>query len=39
MIEKRFVLTGADTTKKLWALETSREGVFALGHVGSGSIS
>jgi thioredoxin reductase (NADPH) len=35
---KGFVLTGADTSKKLRPLETSREGVFAIGDVRSGSI-
>jgi thioredoxin reductase (NADPH) len=35
---KGFVLTGADTTNKLRPLETSREGVFAVGDVRSGSI-
>src|SRR5262249_52096939 len=35
---KGFVLTGADTTNKLRPLETSREGVFAIGHVRSGSV-
>jgi thioredoxin reductase (NADPH) len=35
---KGFVLTGADTTNKLRPLETSREGVFAIGDVRSGSI-
>jgi len=33
---KGFVLTGADTSKKLRPLETSREGVFAIGDVSSG---
>jgi thioredoxin reductase (NADPH) len=35
---KGFVLTGADTTNKLRPLETSREGVFAIGDVRSGSV-
>jgi thioredoxin reductase (NADPH) len=35
---KGFVFTGADTSKKLRPLETSREGVFAIGDVRSGSI-
>ena len=35
---KGFVLTGADTREKLRPLETSREGVFAIGDVRSGSI-
>jgi thioredoxin reductase (NADPH) len=35
---KGFVLTGADTTHKRRPLETSREGVFAIGDVRSGSI-
>jgi thioredoxin reductase (NADPH) len=35
---KGFVLTGADTTDKRRPLETSREGVFAIGDVRSGSI-
>jgi thioredoxin reductase (NADPH) len=35
---KGFVLTGADMSKKLRPLETSREGVFAIGDVRSGSI-
>jgi thioredoxin reductase (NADPH) len=35
---KGFVLTGADTSQKLRPLETSREGVFAIGDVRSGSI-
>jgi thioredoxin reductase (NADPH) len=35
---KGFVLTGADTKEKLRPLETSREGVFAIGDVRSGSI-
>jgi len=34
---KGFVLTGADTKEKLRPLETSREGVFAIGDVRSGS--
>jgi thioredoxin reductase (NADPH) len=35
---KGFVMTGAETSKKLRPLETSREGVFAIGDVRSGSI-
>lgn len=35
---KGFVLTGGDTTDKRRPLETSREGVFAIGDVRSGSI-
>jgi len=35
---KGFVLTGADTTNKRRPLETSREGVFAIGDVRSGSV-
>jgi len=35
---KGFVLTGADTTNKLRPLETSREGVSAIGDVRSGSV-
>ena len=35
---KGFDLTGADTTNKLRPLETSREGVFAIGDVRSGSV-
>jgi thioredoxin reductase (NADPH) len=35
---KGFVLTGADTTAKRRPLETSREGVFAIGDVRSGSV-
>jgi thioredoxin reductase (NADPH) len=35
---KGFVLTGADTTNKLRPLATSREGVFAIGDVRSGSV-
>jgi thioredoxin reductase (NADPH) len=35
---KGFVLTGADTANKRRSLETSREGVFAIGDVRSGSV-
>jgi thioredoxin reductase (NADPH) len=35
---KGFVLTGADTMDKRRPLETSREGVFAIGDVRSGSV-
>jgi thioredoxin reductase (NADPH) len=35
---KGFVLTGADTTNRRQPLETSREGVFAIGDVRSGSM-
>ena len=35
---KGFVLTGADATNKRRPLETSREGVFAIGDVRSGSV-
>jgi thioredoxin reductase (NADPH) len=35
---KGFVLTGGDTRDKRRPLETSREGVFAVGDVRSGSI-
>jgi thioredoxin reductase (NADPH) len=35
---KGFVLTGGNTTDKRRPLETSREGVFAIGDVRSGSI-
>src|SRR5215831_4780133 len=35
---KGFVLTGADTANKRLSLETSREGVFAIGDVRSGSV-
>jgi thioredoxin reductase (NADPH) len=35
---KGFVLTGADTAEKRRPLETSREGVFAIGDVRSGSV-
>ena len=35
---KGFVLTGVDTANKRRSLETSREGVFAIGDVRSGSV-